>query len=197
MELEKKKYKKDEVEKIILSLTLEYEKRLSEQKERLVELDAEVKNLSASLLECKKNENTISQSIKSAQKTAEEILSKANEQYEAELQSLKLFSAKWRNYFLYIAKKYPKYTSVESAKQLFDKLVALSFSKESGKNVVNKLNAEFDKIINVKDGKFNPQAKIEDYIVATSDNGFNLDEVLNPGDIKLEDICKELGLLEE
>ena len=44
---------------------------------------------------------------------------------------------------------------------------------------------------------FNPKQKIKDYVVATSDSGFNLDEVLNPGKLELEDLCKELGLIEE
>ena len=44
---------------------------------------------------------------------------------------------------------------------------------------------------------FNPKKKIVDYIAATGDNGFNLDEVLNPGELELEDLCKELGLMQE
>ena len=44
---------------------------------------------------------------------------------------------------------------------------------------------------------FNPKAKIDESLAATSDNGFNLDEVLNPGTLHLEDLCKELGLLDE
>ena len=39
--------------------------------------------------------------------------------------------------------------------------------------------------------------KINDYIVATSDTEFNLDEVLNPGELDLEDLCKELGLMDK
>ena len=45
--------------------------------------------------------------------------------------------------------------------------------------------------------KFQPKNKIRDYIAATENDGFNMDEVLNPGDLQLEDLCKELGLLEE
>ena len=44
---------------------------------------------------------------------------------------------------------------------------------------------------------FNPKKKIVDYIASTGDNGFNLDEVLNPGELQLEDLCKELGLMQE
>ena len=44
---------------------------------------------------------------------------------------------------------------------------------------------------------FDPKSKIEAFVAATSDNGFNLNEVLNPGELQLEDLCKELGLIEE
>ena len=59
---------------------------------------------------------------------------------------------------------------------------------------------ELDSVLAVngkkKDKKFNPKAVISDYIVATENNGFNMDEVLNPGELRLEDLCKELGLIE-
>ena len=42
-----------------------------------------------------------------------------------------------------------------------------------------------------------PKSKIEAFVAATSDNGFNLNEVLNPGELQLEDLCKELGTMEE
>ena len=46
-------------------------------------------------------------------------------------------------------------------------------------------------------GEFNPKKIMDEYIATTGDNGFNLDEVLNPGELHLEDLCKELGLIEE
>ena len=56
---------------------------------------------------------------------------------------------------------------------------------------------ELDAIIDYGGNKFNPKSKIKDYIVATNDGGFDMNEVLNPGVLKLEDLCKELGLIEE
>ena len=40
------------------------------------------------------------------------------------------------------------------------------------------------------------QKKIERYI-ENDVNGFNLEEVLNPGELQLEDLCRELGLMED
>ena len=44
--------------------------------------------------------------------------------------------------------------------------------------------------------QFNPKEKIERYI-ENDVNGFNLEEVLNPGELQLEDLCRELGLMED
>ena len=44
--------------------------------------------------------------------------------------------------------------------------------------------------------KVMPKERVNDFIAVTSDSGFNIDEVLNPGKLELEDLCKELGLME-
>ena len=58
---------------------------------------------------------------------------------------------------------------------------------------------EIDEILSKQKERFNPKKKIDEYIAATTEstNGFNLDDVLNPGELQLEDLCKELGLIEE
>ena len=61
---------------------------------------------------------------------------------------------------------------------------------------ISSLDNELSKNM-IKVGLKVPDKSIQDYIASTGDNGFNLDEVLNPGELKLEDLCKELGLLEE
>ena len=63
--------------------------------------------------------------------------------------------------------------------------------------VIKGFCAEMEKTADEKVKIFNPKQKINEYIAATADNGFNLEEVLNPGTLHLEDLCKELGLLEE
>ena len=50
--------------------------------------------------------------------------------------------------------------------------------------------------VEIPGGIFNPKKKIEEY-VSSETNGFNLEEVLNPGELDLGDLCKELGLTEE
>ncbi|MBR0190267.1 MAG: hypothetical protein IJQ23_07790, partial [Clostridia bacterium] len=71
--------------------------------------------------------------------------------------------------------------------------------KKDAKTVIYTADKSLSGVKNAKNAAFNPKEKIADYIAATSDdnNGFNMDEVLNPGALRLEDLCKELGLLTE
>ena len=67
---------------------------------------------------------------------------------------------------------------------------------EDAEKSVSVINDALSEIIEEKNQPFNPKEIINDYVAATGDNGFDLDEVLNPGELQLEDLCKELGLLE-
>ena len=81
--------------------------------------------------------------------------------------------------------------------QLKDKVAILIRDKED--YAIEKVDTLLKEKEDLKKGKdtFNPKSKIQDYITAKTDNGFNLDDVLNPGALRLEDLCKELGLTEE
>ena len=68
----------------------------------------------------------------------------------------------------------------------------LSAKKKSPKKALQELS---DLIEDSKE--FNPKSKIQDYIAATGDGTFNMNEVLNPGELELEELCKELGLIEK
>ena len=103
------------------------------------------------------------------------------------IEKLKNFSNRWSAYFSELKEKYPMYKPVNKAVDVKARLDA--FLKNSPKTATAK---DLEQIL---DGKFNPKQKIDDYIAAT-EQGFDMNEVLNPGDIKLEDICKELGLID-
>ena len=76
-------------------------------------------------------------------------------------------------------------------------MFTLSEKSKNVKSSIDKIDQKFTKKAGAEQSVFNPKSKINAYIAATSDNGFNLDEVLNPGELQLEDLCKELGLIEE
>ncbi len=192
-ELGKKKYKRDEVLEILSAYKTEYESKLKEQRDRIVELMAENKKLSAELNDFKNRDNSISGAIVESKEKAVEIEKKAEQRHQLLVESLRVFVKKWKTYFDYVSEKYPLYGATKEAKTVFDKISEV-------------INSNVENIVGVLDGVipekrsnkvFNPQEKIDDYIAATGDNGFNLDEVLNPGELVLGDLCKELGLIED
>ena len=109
---------------------------------------------------------------------------KAKLQYYYEMQRLKNFVEKWQTYFDDLQEKYPLYSSVKQAVDIKDKVLK-GQEKEARKTIL-----EIDEILSKQKERFNPKKKIDEYIAATttSTNGFNLDDVLNPGELQLEDL---------
>lgn len=193
MELNKKKYTQDEVRKIISSNQTEYETKLNNQKERISLLLEANRKLEAEVREFKEKDNLISSTLMSAREKAEEIEEAANLKYALVTETLKKFSADWKDYFNFLKEKYPNYATIQKAvrlKEALDEGLDAQDKEKFISDMEEKLEGASDKIL------FNPKEKINDYIAATSDNGFNIDEVLNPGKLDLEDLCKELGLME-
>lgn len=194
MELSKKKFKRDEVELMLNQLNSEYSAKIDEYKVAITELKEENKKLQFEVEQYRDNEKLISSSIKEAEKKAQESTNLCEKKYKMEILSLKSFHQKWSSYFKSIFEKYPLYPIVKEMNKINAELnTILSDETIDDKKKTQKLEKLFPKS---NDKVFNPMKKIEDYVLATSDNGFNLEEVLNPGEIKLEDICKELGLIE-
>lgn len=124
--LEKSKYSKAEVEKLLTDLSFEYENKLIEQKTQIRRLT---------------DENT----------------------------SLK--------------------------EKLKNNIEFVEANKASNTDLLNAINS-LKKIIEDKNPDFNPKKIIDDYVAVSSENGFDLNQV-NDTTIKLEDVCKDLGLIDE
>ena len=169
----------------------QYENLIIEYRARISELVKENSELTKKLEETSSKEPLIIATLERAEKTSQEIVACAELEYSLELQRLKKFTEKWDDYFKDLQEKYPRSETIKKAIKIKDKVK--EFSKNSN---AKKAIEQLDGIIDEKK-KFNPKQKIKDYVVATSDTGFNLDEVLNPGKLELEDLCKELGLIEE
>lgn len=196
MELKKRKYKRAEVEKIISDVSADYQQKINELKQQVVDLFDENKKLSLQNQMHEEKSQQVVEALSQAQQRALEIENSAINKYNAVFNTLKNFLSKWRVYFDYIQEKYPFYTAVNQSVELKQKLSDVLTDKKT-------FSQNFDQVdqslkINFKNaGLFDPEKNIQDYIATTGDNGFNLDEVLNPGELILEDLCKELGLLEE
>ena len=194
-ELKKGKYKLEEVKRLLNACQTEYSEKINELKEKLIELTEQNKNLSAQLEIYKRDEDLISRSIIDAQNKAKEIEKTANSNYAVTVTNLKKFLLKWAEYFKYLTDKYPYYPAVKQSVELCGEVNKI-LEKERDESAVVTIENRFNELSSSADG-FNPRARIQDYIATTGENGFNLDEVLNPGELRLEDLCRDLGLLEE
>lgn len=196
MELTKRKYNRAEVQEIINKISEQYEQGNNELKEKVVELfDANKKLLSENDL-LKSQSDSVVKALSEARDRASQIENSAVEKYNATLLSLKNFLIKWKVYFDYLSEKYPYYQTSTQSLRLINNLRVVLDGNSLDQSSISSLDNELSKNM-IKVGLKVPDKSIQDYIASTGDNGFNLDEVLNPGELKLEDLCKELGLLEE
>ena len=192
MELKKRKYKRDQVNMIIEAYKSEYENLVLDLRSRINELVNENKALSEQVEQNKQREKLIIKALESAEERAEQIQEQAQLEYVLELQRLKSFSKKWDRYFNNLKEKYPC-DDTKKALEILNQVDVVSENVSASQAI-----KELDEMINEQNKAFNPKTKIKDYISATtSENGFNLNEVLNPGKLELEELCKELGLIEE
>ncbi len=197
MELNKGKYKKAQVEQMLEENALKYKEKILELESRVAELSQENKSLLADVSALKAKEEFVLQTLVNVEKSAKNANVSLDNTYLSCVNSLKSFSIKWTGYFKYILDKYPYYPAIKQANALRCELDDLLNSKAENKTITEEMKKSLGEKEKSKSGEFSPKDKIQEYVAITSDNGFNLDEVLNPGNLRLEDLCKELGLLEE
>lgn len=197
MELGKKKYLREEVAAIVRDVSREYEDKLSEQKARIAELVRENSDCREKISYYEDKDGQISAALKKAEAYSAELKAKAGEEYRLAVAFINNFIVKWKRYFDYLKEKYPLYPVVAEAADIQDKVGKIMISGDA-ESAINKADNVLKGVkTKISDGEFNPKKKIADYIAATEDGGFNMEEVLNPGALRLEDLCKELGLLTE
>lgn len=197
MELVKRKYARREVEEILDAVKREYEEKLADEKARIAELVRENSACRVELDSYIKKDKQISAALKHAEEYSVTLEQKADMRYELAVETVSSFLLKWNAYFDHLNEKYPMYPVVADAVKLRDKIVKI-VGKKDAKTVIYTADKSLSGLKNSKNPAFRPKEKIADYIAATeNENGFNMDEVLNPGALRLEDLCKELGLLTE
>ena len=192
MDLTKKKYSKAEVIEIVNACKTEYEHVLIEQKDRISDLVTENSQLKVQVEKLNAKSELINSTLIRAEKNARKLKEKAQLQYAMEIERLRTFSVRWEDYFQRLKEKYPLYGAIDQAIDVKQRLASV-LKLSDAKKAIDKLEKTFDeKGLPVVHDRENAQ----NYVAATNYNGFNLDEVLNPGELELEDICKELGLLD-
>lgn len=139
--------------------------------------------------EIKKGKGVDEQIVESAKMRARIITSSAREQYKTEVDALKLFIDKWDAFVNETVKSYPSDKT--------RKLVAVAdmikeiLQSDGAHCVTNKQKIE--EIYTLTDGFVTKSRSL----YGEGENGFNMEDVLNPkGDLDLMELCKELGVTE-
>lgn len=189
MELSKRKYKKNEVEELLKEQAESFANSFQEQKNRINDLVEENELLSLKLESYKQNEKKALKVLKDAEDKAEEIIKSAFDKYKLETERIKTFVVRFDGYFKYLYDKYPLYPEIQKTKEAVEKLYKM-LGDAYGQNFVDGADGVID-----NENRFSKTEKSQ--TVAVSTNGFDLNEVLNPGELDLENLCKELGLIEE
>ena len=133
------------------------------------------------------NVNLSSEGVKNARLRAKIITSAAKEQYETEIAKLKLFIERFNAYVNDVVDNYPSDLTRKTAavgqmiKEILNREESPEFtSKEKIKEVYTLIE------------DFKPKKKS---LYGESENGFNMDDVLNPKeDLDLDSLLKELGV---
>ncbi len=195
MELSKRKYKKKEVEKLLNDITNDFTQKHNESLAEIRELTNLNKQLELKLEEYRNKELEISKAMQSAEKYADEVKAKIQTEYALTIEGLKSFSRNWAQFIEDIKKRYPLYSSINETEKIKEKLDKIINGESAFKEKIESIDKQI--ISGEKADSFDPQSMIKKYVASTSDTGFNLEEVLHPGNLELEDLCKELGLIEE
>lgn len=191
MELKKKKYKKFEVKELLDNTSKEYESILFEQKDKISELLEDNKKLSAEVLNYQDKDSQVSYALFKAKSVLDQNEKEVSDKFEAEITKIKNFSKKFRDYFSLILKTYPIDSELNKIRKVLNELDVILAEKVSASYKFDKIN----ELIEKKSTKKQKKTKTDNETAISSDSGFDMNEVLYPGDINLEDICKELGLI--
>lgn len=125
--------------------------------------------------------------IKNARLRAKIITNQSREQYKAEVENLKLFIDRWNSFVEETVKSYP---SDKTRKLLYvSDMIKEILQSEDTSEFSNK--EKLDAIFKLTKQASTPTKTL----YGVSDNGFNMEDVLNPkGELDLMALCKELGV---
>ena len=113
---------------------------------------------------------------------------------EAEMVRLKEFEERWSKVFARVQGELPE-REKERGQILLFKLREVLLKRASDREKIEELGAAVSAVRT----DFDPKSKVESYLRGQQPEaeGFDLNEVLNPGELDLEELCKEMGLMEE
>lgn len=199
-DIEKKGYKKSEVDEYVFALKNEYESKLAEQKNRIFQLKSELTEREKQLAAFKAKTDLISSAILNAVQKADEIEKLAETRYREEMKQLKSFHEKWQSHYNKMLEKYPDDEGLKAIGKFnaaMDDI--LSGGSAAMKEIEKQFDAERERVESAGSGakaeaapKSQPNKTLAEDAVSAS--GFSFEEAWNPKD-DLSEIMKDLGLL--
>ena len=192
-DIEKKGYKRVQVDEYIFSLRAEYESKLTEQKERIFQIKSELAEKEKQLADYASKRDLVATALINAVAKADEIEKLAATRYREEIVSLKNFHDKWQAHYNKLLEKYPNDQGLKAVEKFNDAVnEVLAGGTDTLRELESQFNSESNRV-NETTSSTKKQTLAEN---TTSKSGFSFADAWNPTD-DLNTIMKDLGLLKD
>ena len=195
-DIEKKGYKKSQVDEYVFALKGEYETKLNDQKNRIFALRAEVAEKEKQLQAYREKVDLVSSAIIHAVAKADEIEKTALARYREEIDALRVFHEKWQAHYDKLLAKYPDDATLKAQSKFNAELdEILSSSDDNFESLNAQFNSESERV-GQKKSKSATKKKNSGSLAenAVSSSGFSFVEAWNPTD-ELAKIMEEIGIV--
>ena len=169
-DIDKKGYDTSQVDKFIDSLTLKYEEKLSEQKDRVFSLKREIGTLKERLENYEQKDKQISKALIFAVEKAEQIENSAKKIYDLEVRRIRILYKKWNDILALLEESQPEILingklqlalnefngniqSVIKQNEKFEENSVKNDIKKSSDNYIKNILNKMDYVINIKGEK--------------------------------------------
>ena len=169
-DIDKKGYDTSQVDKFIDSLTLKYEEKLSEQKDRVFSLKREIGTLKERLENYEQKDKQISKALIFAVEKAEQIENSAKKIYDLEVRRIRILYKKWNDILALLEEFQPEILingklqlalnefngniqSVIKQNEKFEENSVKNDIKKSSDNYIKNILNKMDYVINIKGEK--------------------------------------------
>ena len=136
----RKGYDPRQVDEYIKRLTMEFENKSAEQRDRIFELKSRLAELEKEAGARRGRKADISRTLLTAVQKSQEMEEMARKKYDLEIQRLKLFHIKWQAYFDEILARYPLNDELQSIAQFSDEMRGILGIQSKSRKPVPKPN---------------------------------------------------------
>ena len=128
--------------------------------------------------------------LQSSQKRAQDITQTAKEQYKIEIERLKLFNARWNSFVNKTVKEYPS-DQTRKLVVVSEMITEILMREEEEYYTAKDKIEDIYKLIDKEGATYTERPSL----FGKSENGFDMEEVLNPkGELDLKTLLEELGV---